>query len=97
MQPVVVDPTFWDRLDSLFPLDDDPTINAHDFALLELSVVIDQLKDDYLALTTRSFLANASVRIFMLRPSFVFNRDIGIYCLEDDAGVVHLIHIELAV
>ena len=96
MQPVVVDQSFWDQLDSLFPLDGDPTISAHDFALLELSVVVDQLKDDYAGLTTGSFLVNASVRVFLLRPSFVFGRDVGIYCMEDDEGVVHLIHIELA-
>ena len=96
MQSVVVDQSFWDRLDALFPLDD-PTINAHDFALLELSVVVDQLKQDYAGLTTPAFLANASIRMFMLRPSFVFDRDVGMYCLEDDEGVVHLIHVELAV
>jgi len=39
-----------------FPLEGEPTINAHDFALLELSVVVDQLKDDYPGLTTGSFL-----------------------------------------
>ena len=79
-----------------FPLEGEPTINAHDFALLELSVVVDQLKDDYPGLTTGSFLVNSSIRVFMLRPSFVFDRDVGIYGLEDDEGVVHLIHIELA-
>ena len=37
--------SFWDQLDSLLPLDGDPTISDHDFALLELSVVVvDQLK-----------------------------------------------------
>lgn len=97
VQPVVVDQSFWDQLDSLFPLDDDPTISAHDFALLELSVVVDQLKENYAALTSTAFLVNARVRVFMLRPSFVFGRDVGIYCMEDEEGVVHLIHIELAI
>ena len=96
MQPVVVDPSFWNRLDSFFPLAHDLTIVAHDFVLLELAVAADQLKQDYEGRTTGSFLVNASIRVFMLRPSFVLGRDVGVYCLEDDEGVVHLIHIELA-